>query len=119
MEQRVPCDHLPWDGEMQELRRAIERGDPFLVCRDRACEAGDGERCRQHLFVLPRTRDRMTVGRTPATDLALSWDLEVARAHCVLERVGAQWVLVDDALSRHGSFVHEPAFAGSDDLALE
>jgi predicted component of type VI protein secretion system len=102
-----PCYHLPSAGELQQQMRATDEGTPFLVYRDRGCEAGEGERCQQHLFQLRDTRDRVTVGRTPAADLSLSGDRYVSRAHCVLERVGSGWVLVDDGLSRHGSFVRE------------
>ena len=78
---------------------AAERGGlPFLT--------GRGEGGSQVIFVLPRDRWRMTVGRKPDADIALAWDVEVSRAHALLERVGEQWTLVDDGLSSNGSYVN-------------
>jgi FHA domain/Bacterial regulatory proteins, luxR family len=99
------CHHLPSASELQAQMRAVDDGAPFLVYRDRVCDAGDGARCAQHLFRLPVAQNRVAVGRTVATDLSLSWDPHVSRAHCVLERVGAEWVLIDEGMSRHGSFL--------------
>ena len=44
--------------------------------------------------------------------MALAWDREVSRLHAQLERVGAHWVLVDDGLSRNGSFVNGERVVG-------
>ncbi len=78
---------------------AAERGgQPFLAGR-----MADG---RQVIFALPRDQWRLTVGRRPDSDIALDWDVEVSRAHALLEQVGAQWTLVDDGLSSNGSFVN-------------
>ena len=49
---------------------------------------------------------RLTVGRRAESDIALAWDVEVSRAHALLEQVGEQWTLVDDGLSSNGSFVN-------------
>ena len=38
--------------------------------------------------------------------MPLTWDPEVSRAHALLEPVGEEWTLVDDGLSRNGSFVN-------------
>ena len=54
----------------------------------------------------------LSIGREPATDIALEWDTEVSRAHAVLERVGASWTLIDDGLSRNGSFVNGERLRG-------
>jgi pSer/pThr/pTyr-binding forkhead associated (FHA) protein len=45
------------------------------------------------------------VGRRPSADLSLSWDKEVSGVHAQLEPAGGEWTLVDDGLSRNGSFV--------------
>jgi pSer/pThr/pTyr-binding forkhead associated (FHA) protein len=50
--------------------------------------------------------DALSIGRESANDVQLDWDTEVSRAHAVLERVGSAWTLVDDGLSRNGSFVN-------------
>jgi hypothetical protein len=71
---------------------------PFLHWLD-----ADGE---QHLLMLTDDRVRVTVGRRPHCDVPLSWDQEVSREHALLEPVGEDWTLVDDGLSRNGSFVN-------------
>jgi pSer/pThr/pTyr-binding forkhead associated (FHA) protein len=50
--------------------------------------------------------DRLTIGRFPDNDLVIDWDAEVSRAHARLEQAGGGWALVDDGLSRNGSFVN-------------
>jgi pSer/pThr/pTyr-binding forkhead associated (FHA) protein len=50
--------------------------------------------------------ERLTVGRFSDNDLVIDWDGEVSRAHARLERAGGGWTLVDDGLSRNGSFVN-------------
>lgn len=47
----------------------------------------------------------VTLGRTPLADVVLADDPMVSRLHARLERVGARWTLVDDGLSRNGTFV--------------
>jgi pSer/pThr/pTyr-binding forkhead associated (FHA) protein len=42
----------------------------------------------------------------------LGWDAEVSRVHAQLEPVGRDWVLVDDGLSRNGTFVNGERTAG-------
>lgn len=49
---------------------------------------------------------RLTVGRASSSDVALPWDDEVSRLHAQLEAVGQDWVLVDDGLSRNGTYVN-------------
>ncbi len=73
-------------------------GAPFLQWRD-----GEG---RQHTLMLAPEWARVTVGRSFRSDMPLAWDLEISRAHAVLEAAGADWTLVDDGLSRNGTFVN-------------
>jgi hypothetical protein len=84
--------------ELKEIIAAERTGHPFVVWR-----SGDGE---QRLLLLDADRWRVTIGRDPAADLELSWDAEVSRTHALLEQVGRGWTLVDDGLSRNGSFVN-------------
>jgi pSer/pThr/pTyr-binding forkhead associated (FHA) protein len=90
--------------ELKEIIAAERTGDPFLVWRTE-----DGE---QHLLLLGADRWRVTIGRDPGADVSLSWDREVSRAHALLERIGQGWSLVDDGLSRHGSYVNGVAVPG-------
>jgi pSer/pThr/pTyr-binding forkhead associated (FHA) protein len=84
--------------EVAERLAAARRGTPVLILRD-----GDG--C-QRLVELGGGDRELSIGREPSSDLALEWDTEVSRLHAVLQRVGEAWVLIDDGLSRNGSFVN-------------
>jgi hypothetical protein len=84
--------------ELQAQIEAERTGIPFLYWRDAAGE--------QHILMLPFERSRVTIGRREQSDVPLPWDLEVSRAHALLEPIGEEWTLVDDGLSRNGSFVN-------------
>jgi pSer/pThr/pTyr-binding forkhead associated (FHA) protein len=83
--------------ELSERLQAERRGRPFLLFRD-----GDG---RQRIVDLDASGRELSIGRDASNEVALEWDTEVSRAHALLERVGGAWTLVDDGLSRNGSFV--------------
>jgi pSer/pThr/pTyr-binding forkhead associated (FHA) protein/DNA-binding CsgD family transcriptional regulator len=84
--------------ELQERIAADRRGQPYLLYRD-----GSG---RQRIVAL-EGGDRLTVGRAPGCELALTWDTKVSGTHAQLERLGGDdWTLNDDGLSRNGSFVN-------------
>ena len=88
----------PSPRELKALIEAERTGLPFLHWRDRAGE--------QHILILGADRARVTIGRREQSDVPLTWDTEVSRAHAYLEPVGGEWTLVDDGLSRNGSFIH-------------
>jgi FHA domain len=88
----------PSPRELKALLEAERTAVPFLHWRD-----GAGQ---QHILMLPYDRDRVTIGRREQSGIPLAWDLEVSRAHALLEPVGEEWTLVDDGLSRNGSFVN-------------
>src|ERR1041385_4720036 len=83
--------------QLSERLQAERRGTPFLLYLD-----GDGG---QHIVDLAARADLVSIGRQPGSDVTLEWDTEVSRTHAILERVGGAWTLVDDGLSRNGSFV--------------
>ena len=56
--------------------------------------------------------ERLTVGRRHDNDVALEWDLEVSRLHAQIEHIGGDWCLVDEGLSRNGSYVNGERVAG-------
>jgi pSer/pThr/pTyr-binding forkhead associated (FHA) protein len=99
--QAVPAETAP---ELKERIEAEREGSPFLVYRD-----GDGI---QVIRPLGDGEERVSVGRTEDADLALDFDDEVSRLHAQLERIAADWVLVDDGLSRNGSFVNGERVVG-------
>jgi pSer/pThr/pTyr-binding forkhead associated (FHA) protein len=86
-------------GELSQAEReARRRGDPYLVYLD-----GRG---REQVLSLPDSWERITFGRGMAATVVLAWDDEVSRTHAELHRIGDDWALVDDGLSRNGSFVN-------------
>jgi pSer/pThr/pTyr-binding forkhead associated (FHA) protein len=95
---------MPTDAEAEELAAAERRGDPYLVYRD------FDE--RQRVLSLPDSWAGVTVGRSLTADVVLSWDDDVSRVHAELQRIGGEWVLVDDGLSRNGSFVNGERIEG-------
>jgi hypothetical protein len=88
----------PSPRELKALIEAERTGLPSLHWRD-----GSGD---QQILMLADDRVRVTIGRREQSDVALTWDAEVSRAHALLEPVGEAWTLVDDGLSRNGSFVN-------------
>jgi pSer/pThr/pTyr-binding forkhead associated (FHA) protein len=61
---------------------------------------------KQQVATLVAGPSRLTLGRGESADVRLSWDEEVSRLHAQLEWVGTDWILVDDGLSRNGTFVN-------------
>jgi pSer/pThr/pTyr-binding forkhead associated (FHA) protein len=84
--------------ELFERVDAERRGTPFVLFLD-----GDGH---QRIAELDAAAEVLSVGREPGSDVRLDWDEEVSRTHALLEPVGSAWTLVDDGLSRNGSFVN-------------
>ncbi|MGO9320549.1 MAG: FHA domain-containing protein [Solirubrobacteraceae bacterium] len=82
--------------EEQRLADALAAGFPFLVWRDH-----DGA---QRIFVLGAD-GRLTIGRRASCSVVLNDDL-VSRVHAALEPIAGDWALLDDGISRHGTFVN-------------
>ena len=101
----VGRDALPAQSgsELKGRLEAERRGEPFLVYRD-----AEG---RQVIRVLGDAAATLAVGRSESADLRLD-DPEVSSLHAELERIGGDWVLVDDGLSRNGSFVNGERLSG-------
>jgi hypothetical protein len=106
----VRPDAEPTSPGEREARHAVQSGgDPYLLWRD-----GAG---KQRVFALTPEWDRATIGRSLETDICVNWDDEVSRVHAQLEHLGDDWALVDDGLSRNGSFVNEEPVPGRRRLA--
>ncbi|MFE3442102.1 FHA domain-containing protein [Nocardia sp. NPDC059180] len=69
----------------------------------------DGHR---HELMLTPDHPRVTIGRSTHADLSLRWDAEVSRLHAAVEYLGAQWTIVDDGLSRNGTYVNGERLTG-------
>jgi pSer/pThr/pTyr-binding forkhead associated (FHA) protein len=93
--------HRSTPAELKARLEAERRGLPFLLYFD-----GAGGQ------VLHELAGPVTVGRGADCDVSLGWDREVSRLHAQLEPVGAHWVLVDDGLSRNGSYVNGERVVG-------
>jgi pSer/pThr/pTyr-binding forkhead associated (FHA) protein len=89
--------------ELQAVLRAELVGVAFLLLRDR-----DGAQ----VIVALGERDRVTIGRAAGCDVALEWDASTSRVHAELVRVGTDWTVLDDGLSRNGTFVNGTRLAG-------
>ena len=99
----IVAGEMSTPAEVKARLDAERRGGPFLLYRD-----GDGAQ----VIVLPRPRaaDRRAPRRS-ATSRS-SWDTEVSRLHAQLEPVGRDWIVVDDGLSRNGTYVNGERVSG-------
>jgi predicted component of type VI protein secretion system len=89
-------------GELKERLEAERRDEPFLVYRDASAAQvihGLGD------------EEKLAVGRGEGAGLRFD-DPEISSLHAELERIGDDWVLVDDGLSRNGSFVNGERVSG-------
>jgi len=90
--------------ELKEQIEAERGGRPFLVYRDGAEE--------QRIVVVEEGTSALWIGRGEAADLRLDWDEEVSALHAQIEVVRDECTLLDDGLSRNGSFVGEERVDG-------
>lgn len=93
--------------ELKARLAAERRSDAFLVYR-----GSDGKQA-----IVPLAGRQLTVGRRGDNDVALDWDKQVSRLHAQIERIKGDWCLVDDGLSRNGSFVNGERIVGKRRLA--
>jgi pSer/pThr/pTyr-binding forkhead associated (FHA) protein len=84
--------------ELKAQLEAERAGLPFLVYRD-----GAGE---QRIMALDAHRGSLWIGRQSGVDVCLDWDAQVSGLHAQLEVVGSECTIVDDGLSRNGSYVN-------------
>ncbi len=91
-------------GELTRLLDAERAGGSHLVFRD-----GDGA-----LVILPAGRgaETLRIGRRPEMDLAIAWDAEVSGLHAELQGFGGEWTIVDEGLSRNGTYVNGQRVSG-------
>lgn len=84
--------------ELKAVMDAERTRAPFLTLRN-----GEGELM---LIPMPDTKESLTVGRRSGNDVAITWDDEVSRLHAEFRRVGGEWTISDDGLSRNGTIVN-------------
>jgi pSer/pThr/pTyr-binding forkhead associated (FHA) protein len=91
--------------DLEARREAESLGLAFLLYRD--------DNGSERIFALEDSPYRkLLIGRDPAADINLVWDGKVSGLHAELERVGDDWTLVDDGLSRNGTFVNGERLSG-------
>jgi DNA-binding CsgD family transcriptional regulator len=83
---------------------ALQAGLTFLATRD-------ASGC-QRLFVLEPDDDLLWIGRGTACDVCIAWDAGASRCHAELQRVPEGWAIIDDGLSRNGTFVGGERISG-------
>ncbi len=93
-----PDRHASTPSELQERLAAERSQTPFVELRD-----SDGI---QRLVALSG-EGGLTVGRSPASGLALVWDAQVSRSHASIEAIDGVWTVLDDGRSTNGTFVNE------------
>lgn len=104
--QRAP--HARSAREIKQIIEAERAGMPFLIWRERTGT--------QQLAILGGKR-RLTVGRRTSCEVLIADDAEVSRSHAELELVGEEWTVVDDGLSRNGTYVNGRRISGRKRLA--
>ena len=95
--------HLATPAELKERLEFERAGEPFLVYRDADGSSGSrrsGGAARLRSGAI-RTRTSASIG----TSACPGW-------HAELRRMGSQWLVVDDGLSRNGTFVNEERVVG-------
>jgi pSer/pThr/pTyr-binding forkhead associated (FHA) protein len=90
--------------DLKARAEAERSGRPFLLFRD-----GSGS---QRLFLFDEAIEQVSVGRQSSADVVLDWDDQVSRLHARLERGDHGWEVVDDGLSRNGTFVNDERLGG-------
>ena len=88
--------HLATPAELKQRLEAARAGTPYLVYR----EPGAGQR------ILRLRESTAVIGRDAACDAPLTWDEQVSRLHVELAHLRGHWLVVDDGLSRNGTFVN-------------
>lgn len=90
--------------EAQERLAAARAGLPYF----RWHRAGEGWR----LLPLSASVSHVTVGRDPNCEIRLDADTRVSRIHAEIMRVGFDWVIHDDGLSRNGTWLNGRRISG-------
>jgi pSer/pThr/pTyr-binding forkhead associated (FHA) protein len=104
VESSRPSPHLATPVELKLRIEAERSGDPFILYRDAAGE--------QRIVPLLDHLRELTIGRHAECDLPLDWDPQVSSLHAQLQRSAGHWLVMDDGLSRNGTFVNGERIVG-------
>jgi hypothetical protein len=89
---------------LKAFNKAQRLGLPLLVA--------DDEEHGQRVFVLESHDEHLWIGRGAACDVRVEGDERASRCHAELVRVPEGWVVVDDGLSRNGTYVGSRRITG-------
>ncbi|MEV4423648.1 FHA domain-containing protein [Patulibacter sp. NPDC049589] len=96
---------LPVRGlELEAVQRHRALGAPFLTVRP------PGELLR--IVLLPADHEASSIGRRPGQAVVIDWDARVSRVHARIESIAGSCWLLDDGVSRNGTFVGELRLTG-------
>jgi pSer/pThr/pTyr-binding forkhead associated (FHA) protein len=104
VESARPSPHLASPIELKERIAAERTGEPFVIYRD---EGG----AQRIVGLAPDVRE-LTIGRHGECDVLLDWDPQVSGLHAQLQSSAGHWLVVDDGLSRNGTFVNGERVVG-------
>lgn len=90
--------------ELEAVQRHRTLGSPFLTVRP------PGELLR--IVLLPGDQRASSIGRRPGQAVVVDWDARVSRVHAHIETIAGSCWLLDDGVSRNGTFVGESRLAG-------
>jgi hypothetical protein len=96
--------HQSTAAELQERLRLDEAGRPYVVFRD--------DERRQRCVVLEPDAQKVSVGRSPEADVAVTWDPLASRLHAFFERTIDGWSIVDDGRALNRTTVNGEAVSG-------
>jgi pSer/pThr/pTyr-binding forkhead associated (FHA) protein len=91
-------------GELRAVLHAERQGVPFFVYRD-----PEG---KQQIVSFGPEHSRLTIGRNPTAELRIAWDNQVSALHAMIEQIAGELTVVDDGLSRNGSYLNGERLRG-------
>ena len=104
---RAPIFTLASVAELESRLQAERTGAAFVMLRD---DHG-------HQRIVTLDSDKVVIGREVDRGIRIDWNAQVSRVHAVLERVGESWTVLDDGLSRNGTYVNGKRVVGRQRLA--
>lgn len=97
MDRSPATPHTASPAELKARLAAERRGRPFVFLRD-------GED-RQRLVELDG-RSPHGIGRSQEADVKIDWDTQVSNLHAELRKLAGDWLVIDDGMSRNGTFLN-------------
>ncbi len=110
--------HLLLSAELQQINEAAKGKVPFIWFLEPVADGDleglklrDANRRTLRLKLL-KGKSLFAVGRNPSSDVVVESDPAVSRLHAHIRNLGGEWVVEDDGLSTHGTFVNGERVGG-------